>query len=138
MNLQGSGSESPGSSPREREHARSGEASSPEPPDPVRIGPPCPFGIRQSPPRRAGLGSPATGLIPRRVPPMSQSQPTSQATRRPGVLRLFRPLPKVVASDRWRINGHPARLLIWSIEEWESLEDPPTDAQLHPFGVWCQ
>ena len=37
----------------------------------------------------------------------------------------------------WRINGHPARLLIWSREEWEHLEVRPIDAQYHPFGVWC-
>jgi hypothetical protein len=37
----------------------------------------------------------------------------------------------------WRINGHPARLLIWSPEEWEELAVRPIDAQYHPFGVWC-
>lgn len=37
----------------------------------------------------------------------------------------------------WRINGHPARLLIWSPEEWERLDVRPIDAQYHPFGVWC-
>ncbi len=37
----------------------------------------------------------------------------------------------------WRINGYPARLLIWSAEEWEHLESRPIDAQYHPFGVWC-
>ena len=37
----------------------------------------------------------------------------------------------------WRINGHPARLVIWSPEEWERLEVRPMDAQFHPFGVWC-
>lgn len=37
----------------------------------------------------------------------------------------------------WRINGYPARLLIWSVEEWEHLESRPIDAQYHPFGVWC-
>ncbi|AMV37652.1 hypothetical protein [Planctomyces sp. SH-PL62] len=37
----------------------------------------------------------------------------------------------------WRINGHPARLLIWSPEEWEGLDVRPIDAQYHPVGVWC-
>ena len=37
----------------------------------------------------------------------------------------------------WRINGHPARLLIWSTEEWEQMEVRPIDALYHPFGVWC-
>jgi hypothetical protein len=37
----------------------------------------------------------------------------------------------------WRINGYRARLLIWTHDEWEKLESPPSDAQLHPCGVWC-
>jgi hypothetical protein len=41
------------------------------------------------------------------------------------------------AAAGWRINGHPARLLIWSLEEWEGLDIRPIDAQFHPFGVWC-
>lgn len=41
------------------------------------------------------------------------------------------------AMTGWRINGHPARLLIWSAEEWERLDVRPIDAQYHPFGVWC-
>ena len=37
----------------------------------------------------------------------------------------------------WRINGHRARLLVWTRDEWERLETPPSDAQYHPTGVWC-
>ncbi len=37
----------------------------------------------------------------------------------------------------WRINGYRARLLVWSIPEWERLETRPSDAQYHPCGVWC-
>jgi hypothetical protein len=37
----------------------------------------------------------------------------------------------------WRINGYRARLLVWSIPEWERLETRPSDAQYHPSGVWC-
>ncbi|MGC8641374.1 MAG: hypothetical protein ACP5XB_16035 [Isosphaeraceae bacterium] len=51
-------------------------------------------------------------------------------------IRLFDPQP-MARSARWRINGHPTRLLIWSNEEWESLEDRPSDAQYHPLGFWC-
>jgi len=46
-------------------------------------------------------------------------------------------LHRLRPADGWRINGHPARLLIWSPEEWEHLEVRPIDAQFHPFGVWC-
>jgi hypothetical protein len=37
----------------------------------------------------------------------------------------------------WRINGYRARLLVWTRDEWERLETPPSDAQYHPTGVWC-
>ncbi len=37
----------------------------------------------------------------------------------------------------WRINGYRASLLIWTIDEWERLEERPADAQYHPSGVWC-
>ncbi len=37
----------------------------------------------------------------------------------------------------WRINGYRTRLLVWTQEEWERLETPPSDAQYHPTGVWC-
>jgi len=68
---------------------------------------------------------------------MSQSQPKRRPAKQRALLRLFNPLPQAVVSDRWWINGHPARILIWSAAEWESLENPPSDAQLHPYGVWC-
>ena len=37
----------------------------------------------------------------------------------------------------WWINGYRARLLIWTRDEWENMETPPSDAQFHPAGVWC-
>jgi hypothetical protein len=37
----------------------------------------------------------------------------------------------------WRINGYRARLLVWTRDEWERMDSPPSDAQLHPAGVWC-
>lgn len=53
------------------------------------------------------------------------------------VLRLCDTSVDQGGSVRWRINGHPARLLIWSLEEWEQLPEHPADAQLHPLGLWC-
>lgn len=38
---------------------------------------------------------------------------------------------------RWRINGYPALILIWTADQWERLEDRPSDAQYYPCGVWC-
>jgi hypothetical protein len=37
----------------------------------------------------------------------------------------------------WRINGYRAKLLIWTLDEWENLKNVPSDAQFHPSGVWC-
>jgi hypothetical protein len=37
----------------------------------------------------------------------------------------------------WRINGFRARLLVWTPQEWDSLDTRPLDAQFHPSGVWC-
>jgi hypothetical protein len=37
----------------------------------------------------------------------------------------------------WRINGFRAKLLVWTVEEWENLDARPIDAQFHPSGVWC-
>ncbi len=68
---------------------------------------------------------------------MSQSQRSSLYSARPTLLRLFKPQSQRPGSARWRINGHPVRLLIWSSDEWERLEERPADAQLHPHGVWC-
>jgi hypothetical protein len=42
-----------------------------------------------------------------------------------------------VQAAYWRINGHRARLLIWSPAEWEQMATRPLDAQFHPAGVWC-
>jgi hypothetical protein len=38
---------------------------------------------------------------------------------------------------RWRINGFPAKIIIWTDEEWENLTVRPDDAQYYPCGVWC-
>jgi hypothetical protein len=50
-------------------------------------------------------------------------------------------LPEESASEPraafWRINGFRARLLIWTLSEWETLDARPPDAQYHPSGVWC-
>lgn len=40
-------------------------------------------------------------------------------------------------SAAWRINGYPARVLIWTADEWSRLSDPPQDAQYVGLGLWC-
>jgi hypothetical protein len=37
----------------------------------------------------------------------------------------------------WRINGFPAVVEIWTPEQWEELQDRPTNAQFMPCGLWC-
>jgi hypothetical protein len=37
----------------------------------------------------------------------------------------------------WRVNGYPARVIIWTQAEWERLEKRPPDAQYLPSGLWC-
>ena len=46
------------------------------------------------------------------------------------------PVDKEVAAYWW-INGYRAKLLIWTMDEWESMKNLPSDAQFHPAGVWC-
>jgi hypothetical protein len=54
-------------------------------------------------------------------------------------LGLYLPPPhqSVTNTARWRINGYPAHIVIWTSEEWEMLSDRPNDAQYFPCGVWC-
>ncbi|CAN5714772.1 hypothetical protein BH23PLA1_BH23PLA1_17760 [soil metagenome] len=52
--------------------------------------------------------------------------------------RTFRPATPIQPQEAcWRINGFPALILIWTVEQWEHLEDRPEDAQYYPCGVWC-
>ena len=37
----------------------------------------------------------------------------------------------------WRINGHPATIVIWTTDEWDRLPERPLDAQYYPCGIWC-
>ena len=46
------------------------------------------------------------------------------------------PVPKANVAH-WRINGHPAVVVVWTKEEWDRLENRPTDAQYYLCGVWC-
>lgn len=65
--------------------------------------------------------------------------PTKSAPRHPH-FGLFEPHPPATSASpgsRWLINGFPAIVVIWTPEQWASLKDRPSDAQLHPTGVWC-
>jgi hypothetical protein len=52
-------------------------------------------------------------------------------------LRLHRHAMPDTGAVFWRINGFRAKLLVWTPDEWAKLESRPSDAQLHPSGVWC-
>jgi hypothetical protein len=45
--------------------------------------------------------------------------------------------PLLGQSAFWRINGHLAKIVVWTHEEWIALEHHPSDAQFYPCGVWC-
>jgi len=78
-----------------------------------------------------------TGLSSRRNPPMGQSQRSSRPSFQTVGLRLYKGDSPSCRPIRWRINGYPATLWIWSADEWEHLQNRPSDAQFHPLGVWC-
>lgn len=68
---------------------------------------------------------------------MNPQWPDARNSRpRPRLLE-FNGRPLTSPTIRWRINGYPASLMIWSMDEWESLSERPSDAQLHPLGLWC-
>lgn len=62
------------------------------------------------------------------IPPIAPPRP---------VLSLYRPEPAELNVSRWRINGHGARIVIWTSEEFDHLTERPTDARYYPCGVWC-
>ena len=68
---------------------------------------------------------------------MMQSTQSYMPSARPAALRLYRPLSPATTSVHWLINGYPASLLVWTVKEWEDLEERPSDAQYHPLGFWC-
>jgi hypothetical protein len=72
------------------------------------------------------------GVITMRTAALSAEVATKRST-----LRLHRPPADMARSPRWRINGFPATILIWTAEEWARLTDRPIDAQEYPNGVWC-
>jgi hypothetical protein len=58
--------------------------------------------------------------------------------RRPGrFATLSFPDERERIAGYWKINGYPAQILIWTVEEWERLAIRPADARYHPSGVWC-
>jgi hypothetical protein len=58
-------------------------------------------------------------------------------TQSGGELRRLLNRSSESAAVFWRINGFRARLMVWTVEEWEKLDLRPADAQYHPSGVWC-
>jgi hypothetical protein len=56
---------------------------------------------------------------------------------RAAALRLYLQTRPDSGAIFWRINGFRAKLLVWTVDEWEKLEARPVDAQFHPSGVWC-
>ncbi len=52
-------------------------------------------------------------------------------------LRIFHPWGDEWNVARWTINGFPAKVVVWTRDEWERLDARPSDAQYLPCGIWC-
>ena len=68
---------------------------------------------------------------------MSQAIPSQLLAAQRPLLGLYSPPEPVLNVAHWRINGHPAAIVVWTAEEWNRLTDRPTDAQYYPCGIWC-
>jgi hypothetical protein len=74
----------------------------------------------------------------RKTIPMDHPTKATRPTQRQSHLCLFEPNgPTGPQGARWLINGFPANVLIWTLEQWANLNERPSDAQYHPNGVWC-
>ena len=68
---------------------------------------------------------------------MSHAALASKVATKRTSLRLHMPTSDIASSASWLINGFPAKILIWTAEEWARLTERPTDAQEYPNGIWC-
>jgi hypothetical protein len=68
---------------------------------------------------------------------MSRSMRARHTVRGGSSLRLWREPGPDSSAVFWRINGYRATLLVWTQDEWASMDARPLDAQYHPSGVWC-
>ncbi len=68
---------------------------------------------------------------------MKNAMPARHVSMKRSGLKIHQPGPAQPSAATWLINGFPASILIWTAEEWASLDDPPVDAQRFPNGIWC-
>jgi hypothetical protein len=68
---------------------------------------------------------------------MSHAQRASDFAMKRDRFRIHYPVIDQPSSNSWLINGYPARIIIWTAEEWAKLSDRPLDAQPYPNGIWC-
>ena len=54
-------------------------------------------------------------------------------------VRIYRPSgdPGGPSIRRWKVNGYPASVVVWTAEDWDRLADAekPADAQEHHDGI---
>ncbi len=67
---------------------------------------------------------------------MSQSIRAARVTTKRPALKLHEPCTVPMNCTEWRINGHVARFILWTTEEWERLVEHPPDAQAFPCGFY--
>ena len=66
---------------------------------------------------------------------MNRSTQGHSMTEGRGNLAVYHAPLSVSNIARWRINGFPAVILVWTADEWERLAVRPDDAQYYPCGV---
>ena len=68
---------------------------------------------------------------------MNNAMQTRQVAMKRRNLKIHEPRQEPPVSVYWLINGFPARIIVWTAEEWAMLIDRPQDAQPLPNGIWC-
>src|SRR4051794_18211373 len=96
--------------------------------------------------RNYPIGAAAIGAMPPQEPVEVDSIHHRSHRMNPAALRrgqeatgpiLFRVPPSVSHVAHWTINGFPASIVVWTVEEWDRLAVHPDDAQYYACGVWC-
>ncbi len=68
---------------------------------------------------------------------MTEAMRALKDTSTPSRLKLHVPAKTLGTSASWLISGYPAKIWIWTAEEWARLTDRPSDARQCPNGIWC-
>jgi hypothetical protein len=68
---------------------------------------------------------------------MSQAMTANLSAIARPALRLWREPKPEQSAIFWRVNGYLVSLHLWTLDEWETMDAHPNDAQFHERGFWC-